>query len=300
MATTTANISAYLNEKVELINSELDQYLQKESHAPDSIIEIMRYSVFSGGKRIRPILSIASCEALGGKLEYILPSACAIELIHTYSLIHDDLPSMDNDDLRRGKPTAHRAFSEAMAILAGDALLTLAFEIMSRYPDGEAFNRNKIEIIRTIASACGIGGLIGGQVMDIQSEGRDIEPNECERLHQMKTGALIGASLTCGAIMSGTDEERKRLISDFGKKVGLAFQITDDLLDAEGKKEVVGKQTRKDILKKKATYPSLYGIDGAHQIAQRLIEEGKELLKPLGERSSILSSLADFIIKRRS
>ena len=309
------DIDTYLKEKAAIVNSALDEYLRKEMlsrisdsservfSVPDSIIEAMRYAVLGEGKRIRPILAIASCEALSGNQQDILPAACGIELIHAYSLIHDDLPSMDNDDLRRGKPTVHKVYGEAIAILTGDALLTLAFELMSTYPEGDessraALHRKKLEIIRMVSSACGTAGLIGGQVIDLQSEGKRIGLSELENLHLMKTGALMTASLMAGAIMADVTDENKKLILNYADAIGLAFQITDDLLDAEGTAEAVGKATRKDTKKKKAAFPSLHGIKKSHEIAENLIEDAKKIIQPLGESGKILSYIAEFIVTR--
>ncbi len=290
-------IAEYIGEKSKEINTALQQFIH-EKGSSEALVEAMKYAIFPGGKRIRPILAIASCESFGGTLEDILPAACAIEFIHAYSLIHDDLPAMDDDDLRRGKPSTHKIFGEATAILAGNALLTLAFEIMSSYPKGRQYNEKKLKIIKLISSACGMKGLIDGQAIDIHSEGKKISAPELEKMHLKKTGALIQASLLAGAIMAGASEEETNMVSIFGKKIGLAFQISDDLLDAEGKKEIVGKETKKDCKKNKATYPSLFGIEASHIAAEKLIEESKNAIQSLGKKSEILSSLSDMIIQR--
>ncbi len=300
------DIQFYLKGKAQIVDGELDRYLQKTNaflSVPDTILEAMRYAVFAGGKRLRPVLAISSCEALGGKQEEILPAACALELIHTYSLVHDDLPSMDDDNFRRGKPTTHKVFGEALAILTGDALLTLAFEIMSKYPEGDESTRNrldrkKLDIIQAISSACGMAGMIGGQVRDLQAEGKKIKLHDFEILHLMKTSALIEASLIAGAIMADASIQHKRVIANFGRKIGFAYQITDDLLDVHGKKEFVGKETQKDYKKEKATFPSFHGIDNSVAIAKKSIEEAKILIQPLGESGKILTSMAEFIITR--
>ncbi len=300
------NIELYLQEKAEIVNRELDRYLKKSSAScltPDTILEAMRYSVFAGGKRLRPILAISSCEAFRGKQEEILPAACALELIHTYSLVHDDLPAMDDDDLRRGKPTTHMVYGEALAILTGDALLTLAFELLSKYPEADestrgVLSRKKLDIIQTICSACGMAGMIGGQVRDLQAEGEKIESAEFEALHRMKTGALIEASLIAGAIMADASIEQKRIIMEYGSRIGFTYQIIDDLLDVQGKSDIVGKTTQKDHKKEKATFPSFYGIEESVAVAKKSINDAKILLQPLGESGKILTSIAEFIITR--
>lgn len=290
-------ISNYIGKRSEEINTALQHFIPKEETS-EVLWQAVHHAVFPGGKRIRPILAIASCEALGGTMDDVLPSACAVEFIHTYSLIHDDLPAMDDDDVRRGKLSTHKAFGEATAILAGNALLTLAFEILSTFPTGEQYQKRKLEIIKLISSACGMKGLLDGQIMDIHSEGKKISPSTIETLHFKKTGALIQASLLTGAIMAEASKKERDMISHIGKKIGLAFQIADDLLDAKGKKEVVGKETRKDCKKYKATYPSLFGIKGSQQTAQGLIMEAKEAIQPLGEKGQILSALSEMIITR--
>ncbi len=292
-----AMIKDYIAEKSGKINTALDGFLQKVNTS-ETLWEAMRYALFPGGKRIRPILAIASCEALGGKPQEVLPAACALEFIHTYSLIHDDLPAMDDDDMRRGKPATHKAFGEATAILAGDALLTLAFEILSLYPEGNQYLARKLKIIEILSSACGMRGLIDGQIMDLHFEGKKISPSDLETMHLKKTGILIQACLRTGAIMAEATKEEDQIVSQFGKKIGLAFQITDDLLDAQGKKEIVGKETQKDCKKNKSTYPFLLGIKASRQAAEKLIVEAKEEIQSLGQKGYILSALSDLILTR--
>jgi geranylgeranyl diphosphate synthase type II len=297
MKVNKAMIQEYIAEKSGEINTALEGFLQK-ADTSETLWKAMRYALFPGGKRIRPLLAIASCETLGGESLEILPAASALELIHTYSLIHDDLPAMDDDDMRRGKPSAHMAFGEATAILAGDALLTLAFEILSVYPEGKQYNERKLKIIEILSSACGMKGLIDGQIMDLHFEGRKTSSSDLETMHFKKTGTLIRVCLQAGATMAKASEEEDQMMSRFGEKIGLAFQITDDLLDAQGKKEIVGKETQKDCKKRKATYPSLYGIEASRHAAEMLVAEAKELLQPLGKKGHILSALSDLVLSR--
>ncbi len=290
-------IQEYIKEKSGEIEAVLEGFLQKAGTS-ERLWEAMRYALFPGGKRIRPLLAIASCEALGGHTQEVLPAASALEFVHTYSLIHDDLPAMDDDDMRRGKPSVHIVFGEATAILAGDAFLTLAFEILSTYPEGRQYLKKKLKVITILASACGMKNLIDGQFMDLHFEGKKISSSDLEIIHSKKTGALIRACLQAGAVMANASKEEDQILSYFGNKIGLAFQITDDLLDAEGKKEIVGKETQKDCTRNKATYPSLYGIEASRRTAERLVAEAKESIRSLGDKSHILSALSDLILNR--
>lgn len=290
-------IQEYINGKSEEIEAALESFLQKAGTS-ERLWEAMRYALFPGGKRIRPLLAMASCEALGGRLQEVLPAASALEFVHTYSLIHDDLPAMDDDDMRRGKPSVHIVFGEATAILAGDALLTLAFEILSTYPEGRQYLEKKLKVIMILASACGMKNLVDGQFMDLHFEGKEISSSDLETIHSKKTGALIQACLQSGAVMANASKEEEQMMSCFGEKIGLAFQITDDLLDAEGKKEIVGKKTQKDCKKNKATYPSLHGIETSRRTAERLVAEAKESIQLLGDKSHILSEFSDLILNR--
>jgi geranylgeranyl diphosphate synthase type II len=262
----------------------------------------MRYSLFAGGKRIRPVLVLAAGEAVGGSREELLPLACAVEMIHTYSLVHDDLPAMDDDDLRRGKPTSHKVFGEAIAILAGDALLTLAFQQLASVPHGatDGLVRRRLEALAALAEACGTGGLIGGQVMDLESEGRAIDRAALERLHRAKTGALLAACVRGGAILGGARPDELEALARFAAAIGLAFQVVDDVLDATGDAASLGKTAGKDEAARKATYVSLHGIERAREMAADLLQGALAAVAPLGPRAGLLQALARQIVDRRS
>lgn len=294
------NLEGYLARRRKLINKALEAYLPKESKYPPLIHQAMRYSVFAGGKRLRPILTLAAAEAVGGDPESVLFAGCAIELIHTYSLIHDDLPAMDNDDFRRNKPTNHKVFGENMAILAGDALLTLAFEVLSRAENVKAFKAEIIlSVIQEIALAAGTLGMIGGQVMDILSEGRrKLDANILKYIHTHKTGKLFLASLRVGALLANATAEQLEAITDYGTHIGLCFQIVDDILDIEGTTEGIGKDVGSDAARKKATYPALYGLDDSKKLAQGLIEKAQQALSGFGESAQPLRGIGEFIVSR--
>lgn len=258
--------------------------------------EAMAYSLSAGGKRLRPMLVLLACEACGGEVEAAMPAACAIEMIHTYSLIHDDLPAMDDDDLRRGRPTNHVVYGEAQAILAGDALLTLAFEIVARdvQPAHVA-----AACCADLAQAAGMAGMVGGQVADLEAEKRTVSTlEELEAIHRRKTGALLASSLTMGARIAHANSEMVERLRQYGRCLGLAFQITDDLLDVRGNQEVLGKAVQKDASRGKLTYPALLGIEDSELRAQNLIAEACRCLEPLGERRRRLESLAHFVLER--
>lgn len=296
------DIQRYLKEKKELVDRALDQYFvtpvlkRGEEGYFDTILKAIRYSLLNGGKRIRPILCIASFEAAGGKGEGILPFACALEMIHTYSLIHDDLPAIDNDDYRRGKLTCHKVFGEAMGILAGDALLTEAFKLMTDPSSHEA--RVVLEIVNEVAQAAGIFGMIGGQVLDVESEGKTIDPHTLLAIHQNKTGALIRASVRTGVKLAGGSPEVLQAFTTYGEKVGLAFQIVDDILNVEGDKERLGKNTGSDQTRKKATYPSIFGMEASRRTVQELTESAIESLNTFGPEAEPLRAIARFVIAR--
>ena len=268
-------------------------FLGSPGKLPPTLYESMRYSLSAGGKRIRPILSIASCEAVGGMTEDVIPAAIAIEMIHTYSLIHDDLPAMDNDDLRRGKPTNHKVFGEATAILAGDGLLTLAFSILSGVS-------NSMKIIHEIALAAGPEGMVGGQQLDIENEGKNIDVKALEELHRRKTGALILAAVRSGGIAGGAAETQLSALTDYGMKIGLAFQIADDILDLEGDVEYIGKSPGKDVKQNKNTYPALLGLAESKIVARNLVDEALEALESFDEKAVPLRMIAEYIIDRKS
>ncbi len=282
-----------------LINNSLKKYLHYKKELPAIIIKAMRYSVLAGGKRLRPLLSLFTAKLLGLKLNKVLPFACAIEMIHTYSLIHDDLPAMDNDDLRRGKLTSHKKFGEAIAILTGDALLNYAFEIMLKNTLKEKkYYKNYIKAIYDIASAAGINGMISGQVFDILNENKIISKKDLNFLHLHKTAALIRASITSVAEIAKVNYKIKSFLKIFGEKIGLAFQIMDDILDETGDEKKIGKKVKKDRKKGKSTYPALYGISKSKEIANNLILEAKKYLSKIKGNKKGLSYIADYIVNR--
>ena len=293
----TLDIEKYLAEEKSRIDQSLEALLPAESVEPEVIHRAMRHSVFAGGKRIRPILVIASGESLGGRSEVLRQLGSAIEMIHTYSLIHDDLPALDNDDLRRGRPTCHKAFGEDMAILAGDALLTRAFQVLSDLPGvGEA---NRLKILGEVSYAIGtINGMIGGQVVDLESEGKPVNARTVEYIHRSKTGALLASCTRCGALAADADGDRLQALSDYGQSIGLAFQIIDDILDVTATSEELGKTAGKDAQVKKATYPSIYGLEVSREKARLLIQRARESLAQLGESAERLRALARFILDR--
>lgn len=293
------NIKDYFNENRESVNTYIEGLLKEVDKYPNYLHDSMRYSLMAGGKRLRPILVIASAEAVGGRRENVLPFAVAIEMIHTYTLIHDDLPAMDDDELRRGRPTCHKEFGEATAILAGDALLTYAFEVMSNLslmpnssPD------NVIRAINEVAKRVGVSGTIGGQMADILCEGVGGTIPLLEYIHTHKTGEMILASVLAGGILSGATEDELGALSAYAKNVGLAFQIVDDILDIEGNSKVMGKNTGIDAKNNKLTYPGLLGIAESRHIASHLIDTGIKSLAIFGERGEVLEDIAEYIIAR--
>lgn len=293
------DIERYLEEKRIKIDRALDGFLPKENDFPQSLHKAMRYSVFAGGKRLRPIFTLAAAEAVGGYEEDVLPAAWAVELIHAYSLIHDDLPSMDDDDLRRGKPTCHKVFGEAVAILAGDALLTLAFGILAQLPvKNEVGAQNILLIIREMAKAAGSQGMVGGQVVDIESEGKKVEFPLLEYIHIHKTGELILASIRAGAILSRAGDRELEALTHYGEAVGLSFQITDDILDVEGDRERMGKEVGMDAVKGKATYPSVIGIEESKRRVKELTDIALSSISELGSSAEPLRLIARFISQR--
>ncbi len=300
------DLKEYLKEKKKLVDKFLDNYLPKADVHPKVLHEAMRYSLFAGGKRVRPILAIASCEAVGGNIEAVLPAASAIELIHTYSLIHDDLPAMDNDDYRRGRPTNHKKYGEAIAILAGDALLTMAFDMLADINPVGARRRlaptaeSIISIIKTLASASGSAGMVGGQAADIEASGKELNLPEVEYIHIHKTGALIRASVCIGAIAGNATNDELYKLTRYGECIGLAFQIADDILDIEGSRDEIGKDVGSDIAKEKVTYPSVIGISESKRLANGLIDKSIEAISALGEKAEPLREIARYIIERKS
>jgi geranylgeranyl diphosphate synthase, type II len=280
------------------VDAQLEKLLPAESAQPSSIHTAMRYSVFAGGKRVRPILSLESARIFEAEVSPALYPGCAIEFIHTYSLIHDDLPALDNDDLRRGKPTSHKKFGEATAILAGDALLTLAFETIAAAPVAA---ERRVAMVTEIASAAGtIRGMVGGQVADLEAEGKPVSPEMLEYIHRSKTAALIRASITAGAICAGAPVDDVARLRRFGETIGWAFQVTDDILDVEESSAALGKTAGKDIAQQKATYPAVYGLERSHQIAKELADNGIAELDAYGERADRLRTIAEFLVLRRA
>jgi geranylgeranyl diphosphate synthase, type II len=294
------DLKEYLEARRTTVDAALDRVLPPESAPPSSLHRAMRYSVLAPGKRLRPILVIAGAEAVGGRADDVLDTACALELIHAYSLIHDDLPAMDDDDYRRGRLTNHKVFGEAMAILAGDALLTLAFRLVAANAARVAAPAVVGAVVTEVADAAGTDGMVGGQAVDIESEGKAISPEMLDYIHLRKTAALIRAALRVGALLAGAGAEPVEAISRAGQSLGLAFQIVDDILDVEGSLAELGKSAGSDERKKKATYPSLHGLPASKQRARELIEETKRLLLPLGPAAAPIRALADFVFERRS
>jgi geranylgeranyl diphosphate synthase type II len=287
----------YLAHQQERVDAALSHRVPAESQDPSIIHRAMRYSLFAGGKRIRPLLAMAAAEAVSDSPAGIENAACALELIHTYSLIHDDLPALDNDDLRRGRPTCHKVFGDAMAILAGDALLTLAFEVLAKLPDVQPDRR--ILLVSELATASGtVGGMIGGQVNDLEGEGQAPTPELLDRIHRAKTGALLRASVRMGAIYAGAGDLQLTAITCFGEHIGLAFQIVDDVLDVEQSSEALGKTAGKDAQQKKITFPAVYGLEQSREMAEQERLAAHQALEPLGESADRLKQLADLVVQR--
>jgi geranylgeranyl diphosphate synthase type II len=301
-----ATLDTFLDESRRRVDEALDRYLPVPPACPPVLSEAMRYSVFAGGKRLRPILTLAAADAVArstGSTQDVashlaLPAACAIELIHTYSLIHDDLPALDNDDLRRGQPTCHKQFGEATAILAGDALLTLAFETLANAP--VEYGR-RVALIAEIAAAAGTrDGMVGGQVADLESEGQTVTADGLAYIHRSKTAALIRASIVSGAIAGGAEDADLARLRSFGDLIGWAFQVTDDILDVEESSATLGKTAGKDQAQRKATYPALFGLAKSHEFARDLATRAIAELEPYGVRAQHLRELGDFLVLRRT
>ena len=295
------DLKAYLEERRRLVNRALEAYLPAVRGPAFRVVQAMHYSLFVGGKRLRPILCLAAAEAVGGDPGEALPVACALEMIHTYSLIHDDLPAMDDDDLRRGQPTCHKKFDEATAILAGDGLLTEAFHILAAAaPRFEGREAVLLEITELLAKAAGYRGMVGGQMLDLMAEGRKISFKELELIHRFKTGALLTAATRAGALVGGGNRVEVTALTGYGERFGLAFQITDDLLDVEGDAAEMGKAPGMDEKRHKATYPALVGLEASRQWARRLVEEAVAELEPFQDRADPLRELAQYLLVRRS
>jgi geranylgeranyl diphosphate synthase, type II len=292
------NLREYLAGQQALVDAALDRLVPPEATPPETIHRAMRYSLFAGGKRIRPVLCIEAARAAGDDGNGVASAACALELIHTYSLIHDDLPALDNDDYRRGKLTNHKVFGEAMAILAGDALLTLAFEVLAKL---DIPPERRAALVAELATASGtVGGMIGGQVADLEGEGQPPDARLLETIHRAKTGALLRASLRMGAIYAGASEERYAALSCYGEHMGLAFQIVDDILDVEASSEELGKTAGKDAAQQKITFPAVYGLEVSREMSREECARAHAALAPFGERAARLQELADHIVRRKS
>jgi geranylgeranyl diphosphate synthase type II len=292
------NLRDYLAQQQRLVDAELDRLTPPETMPPETIHRAMRYSLFAGGKRIRPALCMEAARAVADSPDGVVSTACALELIHTYSLIHDDLPALDDDDYRRGKLTSHKMFGEAMAILAGDALLTLAFEVLAGLDIADS---RKVRLIAELAAASGtVGGMIAGQVADLEGEGQAPNARLLDTIHRAKTGALLRASLRMGAIHAGASDEQYAALSRFGEHVGLAFQIVDDILDVEESSEALGKTAGKDAAQGKITFPAVYGLEVSRSMAGEECARAHRTLAPFGERAGRLHELADLIVRRKS
>ena len=290
------SLKAYLTARRSMVDKALDRFLPGTSAKPATIHKAMRYSLFAGGKRLRPILCIAAAEACGGAASRAIPSACAVECIHTYSLIHDDLPCMDNDDFRRGKPTSHKVFGEGVAVLAGDALLTIAFEILAQAKDSP---RHRMPaLVRELADASGSRWLIGGQVADLEGEGKKIDGAQLKFIHQSKTAALLTASIRLGAMSANATKKQLDCLTTFGRSLGLAFQVIDDILDVTQTSEKLGKSAGKDVAAQKATYPAIFGLEKSRREAGRLTNAALTALKPFGEKAATLRGIADYLLQR--
>lgn len=298
---TTVDATAYVSEWAEAVEESLDELLPAEDEEPSTIHRAMRYSALGGGKRLRGVLAVTACRAAGGDEVAALPLAAAIEMIHAYSLVHDDLPAMDDDDMRRGKPTNHKVFGEGMAILAGDALLTQAFLVLARLPELISVSaETTVHVIREISEAAGTVGLIGGQVADLEAEGRaNVAVEELQSIHARKTGALFRASVRTGALLAGASLETLQALTTYADAFGLAFQIADDILDVTGDAEVLGKQTGRDSQQAKATYPALVGLEQARQMAAEAAVDARAAVAALPSPArDVLEYLADFAVRR--
>lgn len=292
----TVSLSAYLADRSQTIDRALDRFLPRATAKPATIHKAMRYSLFAGGKRMRPVLTLAAAESCGGPVERAIPAACAVECIHTYSLIHDDLPCMDDDDLRRGRPTNHKVFGEGVAVLAGDALLTVAFEILAQAKPTSRYS--SAALIRELADAAGSRWLIGGQVADLEGEGRKLSGSDLRYIHRCKTAALLTSSLRLGAMSANASEAKLTAITAFGQNLGLAFQVIDDILDVTQTTEKLGKTAGKDVKATKATFPAIYGLERSRKEAHKLTAAAHAALKPLGAKGARLREIADYLLAR--
>src|ERR1700732_2588970 len=289
------NLKSYLQSRQKTIDRALGGYLPKENVRPATIHKAMRYSLFAGGKRLRPILTLAAAEACGGKIDNALPFACAMECIHTYSLVHDDLPSMDNDDLRRGRPTCHKVFGDGIAVLAGDALLNLAFEIVSCAKPTSRYNMSIL--LREVSVAAASQKLIAGQVADLEAEGHETDRTQLRYIHENKTAAILTTSVRLGAMSANANPKQLVAITKFGRALGLAFQVIDDILDVTQTSEKLGKSAGKDIAAKKATYPAVIGLDKSRAEAKRLTKQAHDALSIFGTKAEALHALANYLLE---
>jgi geranylgeranyl diphosphate synthase type II len=292
------DFSRYWASRQKQVDTALDRLLPRASTRPKTIHEAMRYSIFAGGKRLRPVITLAAAEVVGGKTEAALPLACAVECIHTYSLIHDDLPAMDNDDFRRGKPTSHKVYGEGIAILAGDALLTIAFEMVAGAKPSPRYS--SAALVKELAHASGSQALVAGQVADLEGEGRKLKLSDLQYIHENKTAALITSSIRLGAMSANATPKQLAGLTEFGLSLGLAFQVIDDILDVTQTTEKLGKSAGKDIAAQKATYPALLGLDKAKKEADRLTARARAALKPFGKDAAPLAAIADYLLKREN
>ncbi len=293
------DLKTYLQTRREWFEKQLTSMIDRPMLGSGRLVSAMKYSLVSGGKRLRPVLCFAASEALGGDIELCIPTACALEMIHTYSLIHDDLPAMDNDELRRGKPTCHIAFDEATAILAGDALLTLAFQVLASDPYALKEPGLILRTIEIIARAAGDQGMIEGQMRDMESEGKSLDRIGLENIHHLKTGAIIRASVTTGALLAGAEDEEFEALDRYASHIGLAFQVADDILNVTGDPALMGKATGTDVSLNKATYPSLLGLEQSIEFARECVESALSELARFDERADPLRAIATYIVERK-
>ncbi|CEK31468.1 geranyltranstransferase [[Clostridium] sordellii] len=292
------NFNCELKNRVNKIEQILNEYMPKEEGYQKKIFESMNYSLKAGGKRLRPILTLEACKIVGGEEKDAIAFAVAIEMIHTYSLIHDDLPALDNDDLRRGRKTNHKVYGEAMAILAGDGLLNYAYEIMLKESIGKNYPEKYLKAINEIAKAAGIYGMIGGQVVDIESEGKKIDMDKLDFIHMNKTAAIIVGCMRAGAIIGNATDKQLEDITKYAKNIGLSFQIVDDILDIVGDEAKLGKNVGSDIDNEKSTYPSLIGLERSKEVANQLIKEAKASINQISKDNAFLNGLAEYIVDR--
>lgn len=289
-------LKSYIEARATEVDAALDGFLPGQRLRPSTIHEAMRYSVFAGGKRLRPVLCLAAAEACGGEVGDAMAPACAVEVLHTYSLVHDDLPSMDDDDLRRGRPTCHKVYGEAIAVLTGDALLTEAFAILAQTPASKRYG--VAEYVAELAETGGSRRLIGGQVLDLEGEGRSLSKAQLVRIHEAKTAALLTSSIRLGAMSANATPRKLEALTTFGHSLGLAFQVIDDILDVTQSTEVLGKTAGKDEAVDKATYPAILGLDKARKEAARLTRKSLAALEPLGRKAGRLQQIAEYLLKR--